>query len=57
MLWIGCGEQDSLFPRSKNLSDLLTKHDVKHVFRAIEGVHNYTVWRKFLAEYASLLFR
>ena len=27
MLWIGCGQQDSLFSRSKNLSDLLTKHE------------------------------
>ena len=57
VLWIGCGEQDSLFGRSKNLSDLLTKNQVKHVFRATEGVHNYTVWRKYLAEYAPLLFR
>jgi enterochelin esterase-like enzyme len=56
-LWIGCGQQDSLFPRSKNLSDLLTSHAIKHTFRAIDGVHNYTVWRKFLAEYSPLLFR
>jgi enterochelin esterase-like enzyme len=57
VLWIGCGEQDSLFPRSKNLSDLLTKHEIHHVFHPTEGVHNYTVWRKYLAEYAPLLFR
>lgn len=57
VLWIGCGQQDSLFPRSKNLSDLLTKDQVKHVFRAMDGVHNYTIWRKFLAEYTPLLFR
>jgi enterochelin esterase family protein len=57
VLWIGCGEQDSLFPRSKNLSELLTKHQIKHVFRATDGVHNYTVWRKYLAEYLPLLFR
>src|ERR1044071_9297616 len=57
VLWIGCGRQDSLFPRSKNLSELLTKHDVKHVFYPTDGVHNYTVWRKYLAEYAPLLFR
>jgi enterochelin esterase-like enzyme len=55
--WIGCGQQDSLFPRSKNLSDLLAQHQIKHTFRAIDGVHNYTIWRKFLAEYAPLLFR
>lgn len=57
VLWIGCGQQDSLFSRSKNLSDLLTRHQVKHVFRASDGVHNYTVWRKYLAEYLPLLFR
>ena len=57
VLWIGCGEQDSLFPRSKNLSELLAKKQVKHVFRATEGVHNYTVWRKYLAELAPLLFK
>ena len=56
-LWIGCGEQDSLFNRSKNLSELLTKNQVKHVFRATPGVHNYTIWRKYLSEYAPLLFR
>ena len=56
-LWIGCGRQDSLFSRSQNLSDLLNKNHVKHVFHPTDGVHNYTVWRKYLAEYAPLLFR
>ncbi len=56
-LWIGCGRQDSLFPRSKNLADLLARYQIRHTFLAIDGVHNYTVWRKFLAEYSPLLFR
>jgi len=56
-LWIGCGQQDSLFARSKSLSELLTKYQIKHVFRATDGVHNYTIWRKFLAEYTPLLFQ
>jgi enterochelin esterase-like enzyme len=56
-LWIGCGQQDSLFGRSKNLADLLTKYQVRHIFYPTDGVHNYTVWRKYLAEYAPLLFR
>jgi enterochelin esterase family protein len=55
-LWIGCGQQDSLFGRSRNLSELLGKYQVKHIFHATDGVHNYTVWRKYLAEYAPLLF-
>ena len=56
-LWIGCGRQDSLFRRSETLSGLLTKYQVRHVFHPTDGVHNYTVWRKYLAEYAPLLFR
>ena len=56
-LWIGCGQQDSLFGRSKGLSELLAKYQVRHVFYPIDGVHNFTAWKKFLAEYAPLLFR
>jgi len=56
VLWIGCGQQDSLFGRSKGLSELLAKYQVKHIFHPTDGVHNYTVWRKYLAEYAPLLF-
>ena len=56
-LWIGCGRQDSLFGRSNSLSELLTKYQVRHVFKATDGVHNYTVWRKYLADYVPLLFR
>jgi enterochelin esterase-like enzyme len=57
VLWIGCGRQDSLFGRSKDLLDLLAKYQVKHIFYPTDGVHNYTVWRKYLAEFAPLLFR
>jgi enterochelin esterase-like enzyme len=56
-LWIGCGRQDSLFGRSNSLSGLLTKYQVKHIFHAADGVHNYTVWKKYLAENSPLLFR
>lgn len=57
VLWLGCGKQDSLFPRSQKLADLFEAHQIKHTFRAIDGFHTYTVWRKFLAEMAPLLFR
>ena len=56
-LWIGCGQQDPLFGRSRSLTDLLAKYQVRHIFHPTDGVHNYTVWRKYLAEYAPLLFR
>ena len=57
VLWIGCGRQDSLFPRSQSLADLLEKDGIKRVFYPIDGVHNYTAWKKFLAEYAPLIFQ
>ena len=57
LLWIGCGEQDSLFPRSKKLSEALAEHHIKHTFRATQGAHTYTVWRQYLSELAPLLFQ
>src|ERR1051325_7077666 len=45
LLWIGCGKQDPGFANNKNLSDVLTKHDIKNTFYAIDGRHTYTVWR------------
>jgi enterochelin esterase family protein len=57
LLWIGCGKQDSLFERSRKLSELLAAHRIRHTFRATEGAHTYTVWRQYLGEFAPLLFR
>ncbi len=56
-IWIGCGKQDSLFPRSQKFSELLTAHKIQNTFRATEGAHTYTVWRQYLGEFVPLLFR
>ena len=57
LLWIGCGRQDSLFGRSQGLADSLEKNGIRHVFSPTEGVHNYTVWRKYLADFAVGLWK
>ena len=57
VLWIGCGRQDGLFPRSQKLSEVLTAHHIRHTFHPTDGVHNYAVWRQYLGEIAPLLFR
>ena len=57
LLWIGCGKEDSLFPRSQQLSDLLTTRHINHVFRPTPGAHTYTVWRQYLIEIVPLLFQ
>ena len=56
-LWIGCGQQDSIFERSQKLAELFEARHIKHTFRATEGFHTYTVWRQYLSEFAPLLFR
>jgi enterochelin esterase-like enzyme len=57
LLWIGCGTDDGAFAASKGFSDFLTAHTVTHTFRATEGAHTWTVWRRYLNEIAPLLFR
>jgi len=57
LLWIGCGKEDGLFVASKNLSEFLTQHHVRHSFRETTGAHTWIVWRRYLNEFAPLLFR
>ncbi|WP_031500203.1 esterase [Bryobacter aggregatus] len=57
LIWFACGKEDSLFPRSVDLDALLTRNTVPHTWKPSEGAHTYTVWRKYLAEFAPLLFR
>ena len=57
LLWIGCGRQDSLFAGSERMDATLTAKQIRHTFFAMEGVHNYVVWRRCFEETAPLLFR
>jgi enterochelin esterase family protein len=57
LLWVGCGTEDSLFGASKNFSEFLSAHDIKHTFRETTGAHTWMVWRRYLNEVAPLLFR
>jgi enterochelin esterase family protein len=56
LLWIGCGTDDSLFPGSESLARMLDEAKIKHVFRKSEGAHTWMVWRRYLNEFAPLLF-
>ncbi len=57
LLWIGVGKDDFALNGSKALSDLLTKHNIKHTYRLTEGRHEWVIWRHYLHEVAPLLFR
>jgi enterochelin esterase-like enzyme len=57
LLWIGCGSQDSAFERNQELSESLTAHQIQNTFHPTERLHHFALWRRDLAEVASLLFR
>lgn len=57
LLWIGCGRGDGAFDRNQQLSELLASHQIRHTFHPSDGVHNFAIWRSFLAEVAPMLFQ
>ncbi len=56
-LWIACGKDDFLLKRNQDFTALLKAHQIRHTFEETEGAHTYTVWRRYLGEFAPLLFR
>jgi len=57
LLWVGCGNEDSLFAASKSFSEFLNAHTIDHTFHESRGAHTWMVWRRYLNEIAPLLFR
>ena len=57
VLWIGCGRDDSAFERNEKFAAMLQSKGIRNTWRATDGNHTYTYWRKYLAEFAPLLFR
>jgi len=56
LLWIGCGTQDGGFERAQQLSQWMTGHGTKNVWRPSEGGHTWPNWRLYLSEFLPLLF-
>jgi enterochelin esterase family protein len=56
LLWIGCGEDDFLLERNQAFTAWLSDKEIDHVYRLTAGGHDWTVWRKYLAEFLPLLF-
>jgi enterochelin esterase-like enzyme len=58
LLWVSCGDQDSLFNISKGVHDYLTERNVPHVWHIdVGGGHTFPVWKNNLYHLATLLFR
>lgn len=57
LLWIGIGSDDFLLERVKESHENLEKAGIKHIWVESSGAHVWTVWRKYLADFAPRLFR
>jgi enterochelin esterase family protein len=56
LLWLGIGSDDFLFAPVKQSHEILEKAGIKHVWVQTAGAHVWTVWRKYLADFAPRLF-
>ena len=57
LLWIGIGSDDFLLGPVKRSHEVLEKAGIKHVWIESSGAHVWTVWRKYLADFAPRLFQ
>jgi len=55
--FIACGQDDFLLKGAKDLDATLTVLNIEHTFFVSDGGHDMANWRKYLYEYAQLLFQ
>ncbi|UCG46832.1 MAG: esterase family protein [Phycisphaerales bacterium] len=56
LLWVGCGRKDFLFDANMRFIDELRARKIKHVAHITGGAHEWRLWRRYLNEFAPLLF-
>jgi enterochelin esterase-like enzyme len=58
LLWVSCGDQDSLFNISEGVHNYLLEQKVPHLWHIdIGGGHTFPVWKNDLYHLSTLLFR
>ena len=58
LLWVSCGDQDSLFNISQGVHAYLAERKVPHVWHIdVGGAHTFPVWKNDLYHLSTLLFR
>lgn len=57
LLWIACGQEDFLLGRNQAFVAWLQSRGIAHQFVLSAGGHDWTVWRKYLADFLPQLFR
>jgi enterochelin esterase-like enzyme len=58
LLYVACGDKDSLFRISENVHKMLDEKKVPHEYRVIPGgAHDFKVWKSDLYHFSQLIFR
>jgi len=57
LLWIACGTEDSLIENNRQLARYLKSKNVQLTYVETPGAHTWLVWRRYLAEFAPMLFK
>jgi len=57
LLWLGVGREDFMLKGMEDLHKMLDEKKIRHTWHLSEGIHEYTLWRPFLAEFVSQLFK
>jgi enterochelin esterase family protein len=57
LLWIGSGTEDRAINGVRSAHQILTRHGIRHVAHEAPGGHVWGVWRGFLKELATKLFK
>jgi enterochelin esterase-like enzyme len=58
LLWVSCGDKDSLFNISEGVHKYLDEQKVPHVWHIdVGGAHDFPVWKNDLYHLSTLLFR
>jgi enterochelin esterase-like enzyme len=58
LLYVACGDKDSLFKISQGVHKMLDEKKVPHIYNVIPGgQHDFKVWRSDLYQFSQLIFR
>lgn len=55
--WIACGKDDFLIEPNRKFHAWLNEKGVKHDWVETEGAHTWLVWRRYLAQFAPMLWK
>jgi enterochelin esterase-like enzyme len=57
LLWIGCGKDDRLLGSNQQFCEWLRSKNIHYTWVESPGAHSFLVWRRYLCEFAPLLFQ